>query len=194
MLNKVKFKIGDIEFEAEGDAEIIERERKEFVTTLLPLAVDAMTRTINNRQIPQNTTLPQSVIINGTDSPQDAENFGRTSLALFIKEKGAESDSDFILCAMSFKERRKEMDSFSSTTLKPLFSDAKKPLPDNISDLLYKLAKRGLIMEPLSKKGIKPIEYVLTNKGEEYVNDLHPKQTKAKKTSSKPRKQQKILK
>jgi len=191
MQNKVRFKIGDIEFEAEGEAEVIERERKEFVTTLFPLAVDAMTRYINNRQVQQITTLPQSETINETDLSYDVEDLNRKSLASFIKEKGAESNIDFVLCAMFFKEKKKEMASFSSATAKNFFSEAKKPLPANIFDLTYQLVKRGLIMESPSAKGATPTEYILTAKGEEYVNVLQPGQTKVRKTSLKPRKQRK---
>jgi hypothetical protein len=190
MQNKVRFKIGEIEFEAEGDTEVIARERNEFVTTLLPLAVDAMTKIIN-RQIPQITALPQSTTIDDIDLPQETDNLSKTSLASFIKQKGAESHTDFVLCAMFFKEKKKEMTSFSSATAKHFFSEAKKPLPVNISDLTYQLVKRGLIMESPSAKGVMPTEYVLTSKGEEYVNQLRPGLTKARKTSSKPRKQKK---
>lgn len=193
MQNKVRFKIGDIEFEAEGDAEVIARERNEFISTLLPLAVDAMTRTISNKQIPQITTLPQSAIIDETDLSQGAEDWSRTSLASFIKEKGAESHTDFILCAMYFKEKKKEIHSFSSVTAKQFFSEAKKPLPANIKGLINQLVKRGHIMESTSAKGVTPTEYILTSKGEEYVNGLCPKQTRARKTSSKPRKQRKKI-
>lgn len=45
MENRVKFKIGEIEFEAEGSAEVIERERNVFMNALLPAAVDAIVRT-----------------------------------------------------------------------------------------------------------------------------------------------------
>ena len=45
MENHVKFKIGEIEFEAEGSAEVVERERNVFLNVLLPAAVDAIVRT-----------------------------------------------------------------------------------------------------------------------------------------------------
>ena len=45
MDNKVKFKIGEIEFEAEGSAEVVERERNVFLNALLPAAVEAIVRT-----------------------------------------------------------------------------------------------------------------------------------------------------
>jgi len=190
MQSKVRFKIGDIEFEAEGDAEVIARERNEFITTLLPLAVDAMTRTITNRHVQQITTLPQSEIVNETSLPQEAEDWSRKSLASFIKEKGAKSNTDFILCAAFFKDKKSSIKSFSSTEAKEYFLEAKKTPPKNVSLPIFHLAKKGHIMES-PEKGATLTKYILTSEGEDYVEKLCPRQTKAKKTSSRSRKQQK---
>jgi hypothetical protein len=45
MENRVRFKIGEIEFEAEGTADIVERERSVFLNALLPAAVEAIVHT-----------------------------------------------------------------------------------------------------------------------------------------------------
>ena len=185
MQNKLRFKIGDIEFEAEGEAEVIARERNEFISTLLPLAIDTMTRTINKKQIPQITTLPQSAIIDGIDLSQETEDWSRTSLDSFIKQKGAKSNTDFILCAAFFKLKKGEIQSFSSTSAKQFYLEAKKPTPKNISLPIFQLVQKRHIMETQGK------EYILTGEGEEYVNKLRPSQTKTRKTTSKPRKQRK---
>lgn len=42
---RVKFEIGKIKFEAEGSADLVERERSIFNNTLLPAAIDAIVRT-----------------------------------------------------------------------------------------------------------------------------------------------------
>ena len=42
---RVKFEIGEIKFEAEGSADLVERERSIFNNTLLPAAIDAIVRT-----------------------------------------------------------------------------------------------------------------------------------------------------
>lgn len=39
---RVKFEIGEIKFEAEGSADLVERERSIFNNTLLPAAIDAI--------------------------------------------------------------------------------------------------------------------------------------------------------
>ncbi len=56
----MKFKIGEIEFEADGSAEVVERERNVFLNALLPAAVDAIVRTRGAEKavqhIPANST------------------------------------------------------------------------------------------------------------------------------------------
>jgi len=191
MLNKVRFKIGEIEFEAEGDAEVIAKERQEFVSTLLPLALDSTSRKANARQITQIATVSQSSSIDDTDSYQVREDLSRASLASFVKEKGAKSINDFVLCAAFFNEKKNEMKTFSKATVEGFFSEAKRKWPKNISLSFNQLVKRGFIMEPLFAKGKTPTEYTLTDEGEEYIKKLSPKQTKAKKSPSRTRKRQK---
>ena len=48
---RVKFEIGEIKFEAEGTADLVERERSIFNNILLPAAIDAIVRT---RSVGQN--------------------------------------------------------------------------------------------------------------------------------------------
>lgn len=197
---RVKFEIGDIKFEAEGSADLVERERSIFNNTLLPAAIEAIVRTrgvVQNTQYigslestqptimaPVNTpSLPEQTVLTST------EDFSRTSLASFVKVKGANEHYDFIICAAYYNEKRNGISSFSSVTIKDLYSDAKKPLPRNLSMSLSELVKKGLIMEDPASKGTNPKVYVLTYDGEEAVKEMHPTESKEKKSVSKPRKQ-----
>ena len=197
---RVKFEIGEIKFEAEGSADLVERERSIFNNTLLPAAIDAIVRTRSVAQSAQyietqdsqqpailtttNTAaLPEQVVVNPTTD------FSRMSLASFVKSKGADAHYDFIICAVYFNEKRNGISSFSSATLKALYSEAKKPLPNNLSMSLSELVKKGLIMEDVSAKGSTPKMYVLTLEVEESIKNMHPTEAKEKKASSKPRKQ-----
>ena len=96
---RVKFEIGDIKFEAEGSADLVERERSVFNNTLLPAAIEAIVRT---RGVAQNTqhigsleasahpaiTAPANIptLPEQTDTAS-TEDFSRTSLASFVKVK-----------------------------------------------------------------------------------------------------------
>ena len=197
---RVKFEIGEIKFEAEGSADLVERERSIFNNTLLPAAIDAIVRT---RGIVQNTQYvgslevsTQPTITAPANTPAlleqignaSSEDFSRVSLASFVKSKGANGHYDFIICAVYYNEKRNGVSSFSSVTIKELYSDAKKPLPGNLSMSLSELVKKGLIMEDPTAKGLNPKVYVLTADGEETVNKMQPTEAKEKKTASKQRK------
>lgn len=195
---RVKFEIGEIKFEAEGSADLVERERSIFNNTLLPAAIDAIVRTrgvVQNAPYIEMQDSQQSTILTMNNTTALLEqtmvkqmvDLSRTSLASFVKSKGADAHYDFILCAVYYNEKRNGVSSFSSATLKDLYSEAKKPLPNNLSMSLSELVKKGFIMEDTSAKGSNPKEYILTSDGEGLVENMQPKE---KKTQTKPRKVQ----
>lgn len=197
---RVKFEIGEIKFEAEGSADLVERERSIFNNTLLPAAIDAIVRTRGverstqyidapNSQQPALLTTPNSSTLPEKVSANVSEDLSRTSLASFVKEKGADAHYDFIICAVFFNEKRNAVSSFSSATIKDLYSEVKRPLPNNLSMTISELVKKGLIMEDISQKGSTPKMYVLTLDGEETVKNMKPTDNKGKKQTSKPGKQ-----
>lgn len=203
---RVKFEIGEIKFEAEGSAELVERERSIFTSTLLPSAVEAIVRT---RNTVHNTPYPDAIeqvvaptaLLEG-DTKFEAKNafalssdldLSRTSLASFIKSKGADAHYDFILCAVYFNEKRNNIASFSSVTIRELYSEVKKPLPNNLSMSLSELVKKGYIMENPTAKGANPKEYILTSDGEKIVNDMQPKEKKAPVKSRRVRPKEKSI-
>jgi len=197
---RVKFEIGEIKFEAEGSAELVERERSIFNNILLPAAIDAVTRTrglyqetplLQAEDSPQVLKLPADTDKADTTQAMDGivDDFSKISLVSFAKSKGAEVHYDFILCAVYFNEKRNHVASFSSSTVKELYSEAKKPLPNNLSMSLSELVKKGLIMEDISAKGQTPKQYILTTDGEETVNNMRPKEGQEKKPSTKSKKQ-----
>lgn len=201
---RVKFEIGEIKFEAEGSAELVERERSIFTNTLLPSAVEVIVRTRNMAQNTQyadtveQVAVPTALLEGNTkaiseNASASASNpdLSRISLASFVKSKGADAHYDFILCAVYFNEKRNHIAPFSSVTIKELYSEVKKPLPNNLSMSLSELVKKGYIMENPSSKGSNPKEYVLTLDGEIVVNDMQPKEKKATVKSRKVRPKEK---
>lgn len=117
MENRVKFKIGEIEFEAEGSAEVIEKERNVFMNALLPAAVDAIVRTRGvegSTQYIENHEMP---LIEQIDSPMktddnpnainiSSQDYSRTSLPAFINQFGNVNDQDFTLISVYYYEKR----------------------------------------------------------------------------------------
>jgi len=185
---RIKFEIGDIKFEAEGSASLVERERVFFTDNILPSAIDAIVRTRNTLvSDPANyMSTPIAPLVDGPNSVVPVDNtvaalstsdWSRTSLASFAKSKGAIEHYDFIICAAYFNEKKNHIEVFSSSSLKELYSDAKKPEPSNISMSLSELVKKGLIMENPNNKGATPKEYILTADGESTVENMKPKDT-----------------
>ncbi len=113
---RIKFEIGDIKFEAEGTAELVERERSFFTDNLLPSAIDAIVRTRDTRTANNSTDysyapgalpmdIPKSIESGDDISTGLGANLERVSLASFAKSKGAVEHYDFILCAAYFNEK-----------------------------------------------------------------------------------------
>ena len=90
---KLKYKVGEIEFEAEGPAEAVEQQRVNFMNVVLPAAVDAMVRTqaVIEHQPYIDAAAQPAMLEAGLPAeplaiPNQLENdFSRTSLASFLK-------------------------------------------------------------------------------------------------------------
>lgn len=200
MENKVKFKIGEIEFEAEGSAEVIEREREVFMNALLPAAIDAIVKTrVENRNTQYIETEPSVAMIGESSfSPigmrqSQTENidWGRTSLSSYIGKFGKVNDRDFVLISAYYYEQKSGIKSFSIESIKQYYLEARRAKYSNPSQLLLDLAKKGLIMDdPDSEKKI-PKNYIITNEGIDYIQKYQPQEqdekkiTKARKVGAK---------
>lgn len=201
--NRVSFKIGEIEFEAEGSAEIVERERSVFLSTLLPAAVDAIVRTRGMKQASQyiaaveqpTMLLPLEGGVEQSDelviSP--AVDLTRTSLASFIQHYGSLTDQDFTLIAAYYDEKKNGSQSFTSESVKQFYADARRGKYSNYSDLLQRLTQKGYIMDAPDGAKKMPKPYILTDAGMKYVESYKPKENgedkpkspRAKRTQSK---------
>lgn len=195
---RVKFEIGDIKFEAEGSAELVERERSIFTNKLLPSAVDAIVRTrgVTNREYVETYEQPNCVLetthSNVLDAPQFAlpasETLKRTSLSSFLGNYGVIGDQDFTVLAAYYDEKKNGTEFFTSETVKQYYNDARRTQYSNVSELLRQLAQKGLIMDNPNSEKTTPKQYILTDKGLNYAETYQPKEEnneKPKKTKSK---------
>ena len=125
---KVEFRIGEIEFKAEGDPADVEKQRESFVNTLLPLAVNAMVQTrgtiVGKQQYIETTnmqalpnvitaseyTMPENTMPENTESIPKASNgnvdFSRESLNTYINKLGNITDQEFVVLATYFAETK----------------------------------------------------------------------------------------
>lgn len=201
MENRVRFKIGEIEFEAEGSEEVIERERSVFLNSLLPAAVEAIVKTRGSSKDESQylqTTYEETPLIecneNDTDivesiKEQDID-FTRTSLVTFLNKYGKLSDKDFVMLSAYYEERKENTKEFSSENVKKYYADARRSEYSNISQLLSDLVKKGMLMDAPNVEQKSPKLYILTSEGLEYVENYKPKDESSdkKKLPTKPRK------
>lgn len=197
MENHVKFKIGEIEFEAEGSAEVVERERNVFLNVLLPAAVDAIVRTRGGEKSTQYIeAVEQSspLLVENIDTPNNGDielnsmNLSRTSLASFLKNYGKLSEQDFTLIAAYYDEKKNKITSFSTETVKKYYVEARRTEPSNISMAVNRLAQKGLIMDAPNIEQKIPKQYILTVDGIKYVEEYVPKEESNEKKPTKSRK------
>lgn len=191
---KLKYKVGEIEFEAEGSAEAVEQQRINFMNAVLPAAVDAMVRThtIIEQQpyvedVKQPTLLESGVINDSQEAQQQTENdYSRTSLASFLKQFGSLSEQDFTLFSAFFDEQKNGKKSFSIDDVKKYYAEARRTIPTNPSMSLSRLAEKGYIMDALKPEKAKAGRYyMLTSDGIAYTKSYTPKENSGDK--KKPR-------
>ena len=200
MENKVKFKIGEIEFEAEGSAEVIQREREVFLNALLPAAVDAIVRTRGAERATQYVIAdePPALLTEGNHEAFEVScekaisiDWSRTSLSSYISKFGDIGDRDFVLIAAYYDEQKNGTKSFSIESVKQYYAEARRPKYSNNSQLLLDLAKKGSIMDDPNAEKKTPKYYVITTDGIKYIENYQPheqtekKQTKTKKSRPK---------
>lgn len=183
MENKVRIKIGEIEFEAEGASEVIERERSIFFSEVLPAAVDAITRTkiYNENQIVSQSsqeTLTTNALCYKDQMPVDISantDLSRTSLAMFLNDKGDLIESTFVIMAAYFDEKKNGNKTFTIKNVEQYYTDARRVKSSNISAELSSLVKKSYIMEADGFENKKPKHYTLTDSGIYFVENYKPK-------------------
>lgn len=190
---KLKYKVGEIEFEAEGPAEAVEQQRINFMNAVLPVAVEAMVRTqavVEHR--PYVEAAPQASILEAgvQDNPvarnhRPESDFSRISLASFLKKDGALSEQDFTLLSAYFDEKKNGKKSFSIDDVRMYYAEARRSVPTNPSMSLNRLAEKGYIMDAPKPEDAKNGKYyMLTADGMEHINSYIPKENSGEKKKS----------
>lgn len=185
----VKFKIGDIQFEAEGAPEDVEYQRIVFMDTLLPAAIDAMIRTSGAVATQQYIEAQEIKTLSkgNFETPREfiALNAGISNMSVneFINSKQFSSQIDTAIGLIYYNEKSKECVDFSTEELKQYFKNARITVPSNPSDVVAKLVGKSFIMEASEKN-----RYHLTRTGESFVETYTPKTQKENKGKGKPKK------
>lgn len=192
---KLKIKIGQVEFEAEGDANAVTEQRDVFIQSIVPAASSFLdkiqsietARTIEpptNNQIVQNETVAPALPYSNASNNID---WSRTNLVSFLNKYGELSDQDFVLFAAYYYEQKQESAYvFTVEDVKNFYSEARRPPYCNNSDLLKRLVQKGLIMDAPNETGKIPKPYVISQDGLQYINTYTPKEKTEKKARKVP--------
>lgn len=193
---KLKYKVGEIEFEAEGPAEAVEQQRVNFMNAVLPAAVNAMVQT---RSVSETKTyideIPQQQLLEAgptvvTDIPAQKAQFdySRTSLPSFLKQYGPLGDQDFTLFAAYFDEQKNGTKAFSIENVKQYYHEGRRTPYSNNSQLLRQLVKKGFVMNTVAPEDAKSGSYyMLTTEGIKHIEEYVPKDNVEEKKKPRPR-------
>lgn len=114
---RVRFEVGEIKFEAEGSADLVERERSIFTNTLLPSAVEAIVRTHGSEQamkyiesVEQPKELPSANTTPLYESVKpligETKDLSRVSLASYVAQFGQIGEQDLLSYRRIMTKRR----------------------------------------------------------------------------------------
>lgn len=186
MANKIHIKLGPIEFEAEGDSELIERERAQFFT-LLPQAIMAVSPVVPSAPSvlevedihPQSTGLLEHPPV--LDAPRNTPQY--ESLAEFMRDKKFSTGVEIVMGVAYYVEHFEDMDSFTSKDIEAALDNARQTKPGNISQMLVQNIKKGYLRELKEKKdGLKA--YCVLEKGKNWCEEYIPHVSENKKKTS----------
>ena len=152
MTNKVRIKMGPIEFEAEGDSDLIERERSQFFS-LLPQAILAVSPVVST---------PSLVVENSETETFSSETENTllleknanvyTSIASFLNDKKFSTDVELVMGVGYYIECIEKNGIFTSKDVENKLIEARKAKPKNISQMLTQNIKKGYLRECADKK------------------------------------------
>ncbi|MHC5252086.1 hypothetical protein ACYRFS_02945 [Listeria kieliensis] len=209
MENMVRFKIGEIEFETAGSAEVVEREREFFLSSILPEAVLALKKAtvvssdpLSTEIIPyssetdkpiSNLSSSEPINQNNDDPIENNSNpkITRTNLATFTRAYGDLSNQDFVLIAAYYDEFYNKKQFFTSEDVKRYYREARRDKYSNNSGLLRKLANLGYIIEKETGNSERAKTYIISQIGidfiENYKKQEKPEKKKRRKGPTKKR-------
>lgn len=187
MSNKIHIKFGPIEFEAEGDSDLIERERTQFFN-VLPQAIMAVSPVVSsiptiieseNGCLP-STNLPESSLA----YPAENNTNNYESLASFLREKKFVTDVEIVMGVAYYIEHIDHMGMFTSKDIESALDDARQEKPSNISQMIVQNIKKGYLRVQKEKKdGLKA--YCVLEKGKNWCEEYIAHDTDNKKKNNK---------
>ena len=181
---KVKYKFGQIEFEAEGDSYDVEKQRDYFMNAIVPIATAIVNNVIKQEDaiMPSKTHLQPTLI--DKQPEKSSANTNRTNLITYLKQFGKLNNNDFVLFAAYYNEgSSNSLYTFALEDVRSFFQEARRSVPRNPSDILQKLAKKGLIVNDNNQDNKNQKSYLISQDGINYINTYTAKTKNQKKNA-----------
>jgi hypothetical protein len=185
MANRIRIKIGTVEFEAEGDEALIERERERFfgvlpqVSSLIASATDKPLQPPppSPEGGPERAPAQTGTTVALVNVPPSYE-----SLASMLNEKKFSTDVELVMGVAYYLYRVEGIDPFTAKDIEKELNNARRPLPGNISQCLVQNIKKSLLREsPGKKDGLKA--YSVLESGSRWFESYLPTKAEQKKSS-----------
>ncbi len=186
MSNKIHIKFGPIEFEAEGDSDLIERERTQFFN-VLPQAIMAVSPVVPATAPSLET---EDVYLQSVGMPEnvpalvDSNSMNKyESLAEFLRDKKFSTGVEAVMGVAYYLEYIEGVGVFTSRDVETALDDARQEKPGNISQMIVQNIKKGYLRELKEKKdGLKA--YCVLEKGKNWCEEYIPHTVDNKKKST----------
>lgn len=182
MANKIRIKMGPVEFEAEGDSDLIERERQQFFS-LLPQAITVVSPVVSQSDnlvetVTEYKNVQDSSKLLVVDSVPGSTKYD--SIASFLNGKKFSTDVECVMGVAYYIEIVEEKGAFTSKDIELKLAEARRPKPSNTSQFLNLNIKKGFLKEcPEKKEGLKT--YSILNDGILWCENYKAEESEGKK-------------
>ena len=181
---KFKFKYGVLEFEIEGDEQLV-KERSEFIFNNFKNSETLSSKEMNADRIDDIDNESNVKLLDCHE--EQSLRVELPPLSVFMNEKNFVKDCDVFLGLAYYLEQSKDVREWSVKDVEEMYKTARKSLPKNISQNIRPNYDKGYINN-VSTKGTKT--YTFTDRGIEYIenfaNNKEKQKGKVSKRNNKP--------
>jgi hypothetical protein len=150
---RIRIKHGEVEIEAEGDKEFVEKHIEEFKKEMLKIA----------KELPPKEVTPEI--------PRKEIDWGELSLGEFYKQKQPKNHNKTVVVFAYWLTKRKGQEEFQPKDIRACYGEAKISKPKNVRQHISVNVSKGYLTT-----GSKKSWYKLTRTGKEFVEkELPPK-------------------
>lgn len=156
---RLKIKVGNIEFEADGNENEVERERIAMIELLKHLSA------VNASIALQSAIQDDNALLESNDAAADCQSFNEFLNSITVKR-----DTDIVMAAAYFLYKYRGAEYFTSKDIEETLTESHIKRPGNISQSITQNIKKGLVSLTKNGEGGLKTYQVLTTADDWYSN------------------------